>query len=50
MLLTIILVAHGFLQAQKSFPDRLKDYGTRLGPSVGLIEGTVYKAYDDAKD
>jgi hypothetical protein len=45
----IVLVAHGLLQAQKSFPDRLKDYGTRLGPVVGWIDGTLYKAYDDAK-
>jgi hypothetical protein len=45
----IVLVAHGLLQAQKSFPKRLNDYGTRLGPVVGLIDGTVYKAYDDAK-
>jgi hypothetical protein len=45
----IVLVAHGLLQAQKSFPDRLKDYGMRLGPVVRLIDGTVYKAYDDPR-
>ena len=45
----IVLVAYGLLEAKKSFPQALKDYGSRLGPVVGTIDDSVYKVYDNDK-
>mmetsp|Transcript_22061 Transcript_22061/g.51895 ORF Transcript_22061/g.51895 Transcript_22061/m.51895 type:complete len:603 (+) Transcript_22061:117-1925(+) len=45
----IVLVSHGLVNAKKFFPKALKQYGGRLGPSVGNIDGYVYKVYDNAK-
>ena len=45
----IVLVAWGLLKAKPSFPRELDDFGDRLGPNVGLIDGHVYKVYDGAQ-
>ena len=45
----IVLVSHGLINAKKFFPTALKQYGSRLGPSVGKIGNDVYKVYDNAK-
>ena len=44
----IVLVSHGLLKAKGSFPNRLNHFDSgRLGPAVGMIDGHVYKVYDD---
>ena len=45
----IVMVARGLLAAQESFPSRLEQYGSRLGPVVGKIDEFVYKVYDMAQ-
>ena len=45
----IVFVAHGLLKAKDSFPKDLGNFGSRLGPSVGKIDGHVYKVYDGGK-
>ena len=45
----IVMVARGLLAAQETFPSRLEQYGSRLGPVVGKIDEFVYKVYDMAQ-
>ena len=44
----IVLVAWGLIKAKPSFPKLLDDFGSRLGPNVGSIDGCVYKVYDNS--
>ena len=44
----IVMVAWGLIMARPSFPLQLSDFGERLGPNVGEIDGCIYKVYDRA--
>ncbi|KAG7344767.1 hypothetical protein IV203_032298 [Nitzschia inconspicua] len=42
-----VRVASGLLAALAYFPQTMQDFGTRLGPVVGVVDGKVFKGYDD---
>ncbi|KAG7370338.1 hypothetical protein IV203_028084 [Nitzschia inconspicua] len=41
-----VRVASGLLAALVHYPETMQDFGMRLGPVVGLVDGKVFKAYD----